>query len=47
MKVRGYIKDSKRKSGMRFKPNAGSMSFFAMNRLSDKDLLDIIAYIGK
>ncbi len=47
MKVRGYIRDSKRKSGMRFKPNAGSMSFFAMNRLSDKDLLDIIAYIGK
>jgi mono/diheme cytochrome c family protein len=47
MKVRGYIKDAKRKSGMRFKPNAGQMSFFATNRLSDKDLLDIIAYLGK
>lgn len=47
MKVRGYIKDSKKKSGMRFKPDAGQMSFFAMNRLSDKQLLDIIAYLGK
>jgi len=47
MKVRGYIKDKKKKSGMRFKPNAGQMSFFAKNRLSDKELLDIIAYLGK
>ena len=47
MKVRGWVRDKKAKSGMKFKPNAGQMSFFATNRLSDEDLLDILAYIGK
>ena len=47
MKVRGWQKSSKAKSGMKFNPAKGSMSFFAKNRLPDKDLLDIIAYLGK
>jgi len=47
MKVRGWIRDKKAKSGMRFKPNAGQMSFFATNRLPDEDLLDILAYLGR
>ena len=46
MKVRGWVKD-KKKGGMRFKANNGQMSFFAKDRLPDKDLLDIIAYVGK
>ena len=47
MKVRGWVRSSKAKSGMRFSPAKGMMSFFAKDRLSDKDLLDIIAYLGK
>ena len=47
MKVRGWIKDSKKKGGIRFKAINGMMSFFAKNRLPDKDLLDILAYVGK
>ena len=44
MKVRGWVT---RKGKPVFKPNAGQMSFWARNRLSDKDLLDIIAYLRK
>ena len=47
MKVRGWIKDRKKKDGIRFKANNGMMSFFAKDRLPDKDLLHILAYIGK
>jgi mono/diheme cytochrome c family protein len=47
MKVRGWIEDEKRESGMRFKPDTGQMSFFAKDRLPDEDLLDILAYLGK
>jgi mono/diheme cytochrome c family protein len=47
MKVRGYIRDTRSESGMRFKPSSGMMSFFAKDRLPDRDLLDIIAYVGK
>ena len=47
MKVRGYIRDSKAPQGRRFKPESGQMSFWAKDRLPDKDLLDIIAYLGK
>ncbi len=47
MKVRGWIKDAKKKGGIRFKANNGQMSFFAKDRLPDKDLLDILAYLGK
>ena len=47
MKVRGWVKDKKAKSGMRFKANAGMMSFFAKDRIPDADLLDILAYLGK
>ena len=47
MKVRGWIRDKKAKSGMRFKANNGMMSFFAKDRVSDADLLDILAYLGK
>lgn len=43
-KVRGRYKI---KGEMKFAPYKGSMSFFAKNRLSDKDLLDIIAYLKK
>ena len=43
-KVRGWIK---RKDKLVFKANNGMMSFFATDRLPDKDLLDIIAYVGK
>ena len=44
MKVRGWVK---KKGKLRFKANNGMMSFFAKNRLPDKDLLDILAYLGK
>ena len=40
-KVRGY--NAKRK----FKPQKGTMSYYTTQRLSDKDLRDIIAYLGK
>jgi len=40
-KVRGY--DSKNQ----FKPQAGSMSYYTTDRLSDDDLLHIIAHLGK
>ncbi|MHC4937802.1 MAG: c-type cytochrome [Planctomycetota bacterium] len=40
-KVRGY--NAKRK----FKPQKGTMSYYTVERLSDKDLRDIIAYLGK
>ncbi|MHC4972439.1 MAG: c-type cytochrome [Planctomycetota bacterium] len=40
-KVRGY--NSKNK----FKPEAGSMSYYTTNRLSDADLKHIIAHLGK
>ena len=40
-KVRGY--DSKN----RFKPQAGSMSYYTTDRLSDADLKHIIAHLGK
>lgn len=43
-KVRGWYRI---KGKMKFAPYKGSMSFFAKNRLSDKDLLDIIAYLKK
>ncbi|MHC4959232.1 MAG: hypothetical protein ACYTGN_12760 [Planctomycetota bacterium] len=46
MKVRGWIKD-KKTGKPRFKANNGMMSFFAKDRLPDKDLLDILAYLGK
>jgi mono/diheme cytochrome c family protein len=45
-KVRGYIVDKKTKK-VRFKANNGMMSFFAMDRLSDAALRDILAYLGK
>jgi len=44
MKVRGWVK---KKGKLRFKANNGMMSFFAKDRLPDKDLLDILAYLGK
>lgn len=40
-KVRGY--NAKRK----FKPQKGTMSYYTIERLSDKDLRDIIAFLGK
>ena len=40
-KVRGY--DAKRK----FKPYKGTMSYYTTNRLTDRELRDIIAYLGK
>jgi len=40
-KVRGY--DAKR----RFKPQKGTMSYYTTKRLTDKELRDIIAYLGK
>ena len=40
-KTRGY--DAKR----RFKPQRGTMAYYPTTRLSDKDLRDIIAYLGK
>jgi mono/diheme cytochrome c family protein len=40
-KVRGY--DSKNK----FKPQAGSMSYYTTDRLSDADLRHILAHLGK
>ncbi|MCZ6573975.1 MAG: cytochrome c [Planctomycetota bacterium] len=40
-KVRGYTRKGE------FKANNGMMSFFAIERLPDKDLKDIIAYVGK
>ena len=43
-KVRGY---ARKKGKITFAPNAGMMSFFAKDRLPDKDLLDILAYLGK
>ena len=50
MKARGWIKDKrkkKEKGAIRFKADNGQMSFFAKDRLPDKDLLDILAYLGK
>jgi mono/diheme cytochrome c family protein len=46
MKVRGWVVD-KKTGKEKFKPNAGQMSFFAIDRLPDADLLDILAYVGK
>lgn len=46
MKVRGYVTDRKTKK-KKFKANNGQMGFFAANRLSDEQLLDILAYLGK
>ncbi|MHC4163114.1 MAG: c-type cytochrome [Planctomycetota bacterium] len=40
-KVRGY------NSKNQFKPQAGSMSYYTSDRLSDADLLHIIAHLGK
>lgn len=40
-KVRGY--DAKR----RFKPTRGTMAYYPTTRLSDKELRDIIAHLGK
>jgi len=40
-KVRGYDKK------LKFKPQGGTMSYYTIDRLSDKDLRDIIAYCGK
>ena len=40
-KVRGYDRKNK------FKPWGGTMAYYTTDRLSDKDLRDIIAYVGK
>ena len=40
-KVRGYDKK------LKFKPQGGTMSYYTIDRLSDQDLRDIIAYCGK
>ncbi len=46
MKVRGWIRDRKTKK-LKFKADAGMMGFIAENRLSDAQLLDVLAYLGK
>jgi len=46
MKVRGWITDKKTKK-LKFKADAGQMGFIAKNRLSDAQLLDVLAYLGK
>ncbi len=46
MKVRGWIRDKKTKK-LKFKANNGQMGFIAENRLSDAQLLDVLAYLGK
>ena len=46
MKVRGWIRDKKTKK-LKFKANAGMMGFIATNRVSDQELLDVLAYLGK
>jgi len=40
-RVRGYTSPTK------FKPEGRQMSFFGKERLSDEDLLDILAYLGR
>jgi len=40
-KIRGYDKK------LKFKPQSGTMSYYTTDRLSDKDLCDVIAYCGK